>query len=196
MKARASFRIGKKLFMWTFGIMDVPEEPTTGFTSRVPGTNRHIIPLDYDLIRLDFLKDELRAVQREFDLGDFHMLRSRLDPEYTLYEVGGYHAICLDKVTLYELRMIQRASSCDAAFRWAPKHDPGRSWVLRGFEKGEREKPVYIGTLLSDSFRPQHLGTALFLVANYGVPLGFLQNSDDNTKMCVEGYLTAKRVKK
>lgn len=181
--------------MATFGIMDFPEEPTSGFTSRVPGTNRHIIPLDYDIIALKFLKDELRAVQQEFDLGDFHLICSRIDEDYTEYVVGGFHAICLDEVTLFELREIQRSCSCDAAFRWAPKHDPGRSWVLRGFAKGQREKPVYIGSLLRESYRPQHLGTAKFLEANYGIPLGLLQNSDGNEKMCLEGYLTAKRVK-
>lgn len=254
MKLKSTFSALGRTFMVMFHMMPTPREPTTGYTSRVPGTNKHIVPIDWDNAYLYNVEDELRALQEEFGLGDFHILGTgfitgkktgtafyflgvlciilgmfpfnpfNVKELYGMKIMGiiqffcgcalisaqfiynrflavekvigaGYHALCLDEVTLNQLRIIHSRTSCDLGFRIAPRLDRGRHWVLRFEEKGEREKPEYLKSLLSRTSRKQHLGSAQLLFANFKIPMELLQNSDGNENVALEGYLTGKRVK-
>lgn len=251
MKIKSTFSALGRTFMFMIHTMPTPREPTTGYTSRVPGTNKHIVPIDWDNAYLYNVEDELMALQEEFGLGDFHILGTGMVTEkkpmkmfyilgiaclmlgispfyvqelhgfkimgvfqiicsiafigvqfyYNKYIVKeeiigeGFHAVCLDEVTLNQLMIIQSRTSCDLGFKIAPRLDRARNWVLRFEEKGDREKPTYLKTLFAKTNRKQHLGSAQLLFANFGIPIEFLQNNDGNENVALEGYLTGKRVK-
>jgi len=177
-----------RLFIMNLISIPKPEERTAGISSRVPGADKHIVLIDYDNINLSTLEWELRALQSdpEFRLGTFHLLQTR---------PRAFGCICLDEVDFHTLRLIQFHTTCDIAYKTAPRYDEHRACVLRVEEKGNRPKPTYLKSLLAPSVHQQHLGTAILLNAYFGVPMEFLENSDGNEKISIEEYLTGKRVR-
>lgn len=184
MKANASLSLLSKFFYLSFGMIPRPNKRVTGINSRIPGTNKHTVMLDYDEIEQWVLEDELRALQEDFQLGDFHLLRG---------SESSFNPVCLDEVPLFELRQIQLRSSCDLAYMTAPRYDTHRGCVTRITMKGNRPVQQYAKSLLHKTQRKQHLGSAKVLESVFGVPLELLQNSDGNERVMIEKYLTGRR---
>lgn len=113
---------------------------TTGVSSRISSTTYHILLLDYDLIDDDRLKEELVWLQELFKIGDFIVFETN---KY------GRHALCLDVLDIKTVLKIVRSSNCDETFKFAPRINPKRSWVLRFDKKGNREAPRYLYTIKS-----------------------------------------------
>lgn len=111
-----------------------------GVSSRIPNTSLHVTFLDYDNITDDRLKDELRFLQEEFQLGNFYVLETRDE---------GRHAVCIDALRPRDQKDIVDFSSCDMMFKKAPRINEYRCWVLRYSKKGDRDPPKYIYTIKS-----------------------------------------------
>lgn len=213
-------KISFKLFGRLCGLLTycakLPKEWTAGMTNRVGDTQFHVLFMDYDLIREDLLINELLNLQEIFELGNFYLFRTRLagyrdllieDGENVQVEkdaipVGGYHAICLDEFFAREVIGILRSSHCDYAFITAPSYNPEKDWVLRAWEKGNREKPEYMATLESPyegkNGRLQSLLHARYIDSVYGLEIEKnLKNSDGIEEgNILQFYDTAKRVKR
>ena len=187
-----------------------PNTWTTGLTSRVPGTTFHVLLMDYDIIRKDYLFEELAFLQETFNLGDFYVFQTRLEEEKGKpfgfegeevegVDIGGYHAICLDTRTTRESIMILKCTNCDYSFVNAPSYNPEKHWVLRVAKKGERDAPKYIETLSSPyegkNGRLQSTFHARLLDDLYDLGIEErLVNPDGNEIGVIDHYNTAKRV--
>jgi hypothetical protein len=68
------------------------------------------------------------------------------------------------------------------------------TWILRGWEKGERERPKFLRTIESpyNGERLQSQVHAMFLQAFYGVKVR-LVNPDDNDQLEIQSYCTSSK---
>jgi hypothetical protein len=180
---------GKTAYL-SLGTVPTPKERTGGKSSRILNTIYHILPLDYDKIDQQSLEIELLALIDEFELGNMHIFKMP-DRE------NAFHVVCLDYFLLHEVKAITMSSSCDIAFVLAPRYDKFKNWVLRDFPKGDRQMPVFLKTVISpyEGKRKQSQAHATYLNAMYGCNIE-LSNSDGNTALLVESYLTANRTER
>ena len=208
---KLSFRLFDKVYMFSFHRIDRPRTVTGGITSRIVGTNLHILLMDYDIIREDYLLTELEFLQEWFKLGNVYVFRSRVneitdsrvvnDVELEGGIIGGYHAICLDINTLRYNLGVLRSSSSDYAFINAPSYNPEKHCVLRVAPKGERDPPEYVRVLESEfegaNGKMQSTFHARLLDDMYDLGIEErLTNPDGNPEGVMDYYVTAKRVKK
>jgi len=157
-----------------------------GVSSRIPDTALHIVFLDYDNIVDERLVEELRDLQTEFEIGNFHVFETRNK---------GRHALCLDALRFKDVKEIVDFSSCDTNFKRAPKINQYRCWVLRFAKKGNRDAPKYLYTVESpyEGKNLQSRGHAKYLL-NFGVKID-LKNPIGPEEIEIQAYNTGKRTK-
>lgn len=175
-----------KTFHFKFQVLDTPRAPTVGMSARIPGTCEFVVFMDYDNIKDERLKEELKDLQEIFHLGDFHVLETN---EY------GRHTVCFDRMTMREALAVVWESTCDYNFKRGIRINEYRTWILRVLEKGNRPKPKYLYTVESpyNGQRLQSQAHALFLQTYYGANVR-LVNPDGNTKLEIQGYKTANKL--
>jgi hypothetical protein len=169
-----------------FQTMKIPKTPTRGISARVPHTALFVPFLDYDNINDERLDDELRFPQEIFHLGDLYIFKTN---EF------GRHVIGTDCLSTRECLEVIEASSCDWSFKRGIRINEYRTWVLRGWEKGERARPIFLRTLKSP-YNGEHLqsiGHAKFLEAFYGVRLR-LVNPFGSEEIEIQSYSTSSKV--
>ena len=148
--------------------------------------SKHVLFLDYDKFRLDWLENELRWLQKTFILSDFIILES---------SEGSYHAVCFDKFDLYQHHKIIQTTNVDEAFRNAPRWDYG-SRVLRVLPKGKTRKPKYITTIYSKhNLRLKSNAHLKFFKHHYDIPFLNNENNDGLGKVYLIDYPTKKNIK-
>lgn len=176
----------KRKYLLIFQSMKYPNTESKGIALRVVGTTLHTIGLDYDNIKDERLDEELISLQELFHLGDFVVLATS---EYAR------HAICVDELTLREALNVVYASNCDWLFKKGIRINEYRTWVLRGWEKGERPKPTYLRTVESpyNGNRDQSQAHAEYLKAKFGVDVRLVK-PDGNHQLEIQGYLTSSLV--
>jgi hypothetical protein len=101
------FKIGKFHVFLKFQILRNLDIRTRGISSRIPKTSLHTIFLDYDNIEDEKLREELRFLQEEFQIGNFYVFKTRNE---------GRHVYCVDALRLRDVKEIVDFSSCDSAF--------------------------------------------------------------------------------
>lgn len=179
--------LGKMLlFEFYFQSMDIPKVPTGGISARVPHTTEFVTFLDYDNIVDSRLVSELLYLQELHRIGDFHVLSSS---EYNR------HAICLDRLFLRQALRVVHNSTCDAVFARGIRINEYRTWILRGIEKGNTDRPKYLYSLKSqyNGKRLTSMAHALFLKYHYGAKVR-LTYPDGNSILEVQDYKTGKNV--
>jgi len=113
------------------GIRPLKETIIYGYTNRcIDG--KYIITLDYDCPFDDFYMSELTTLQKKYKLSDFYIFATN----------KGFHAVCIDKVTLKTFIQIITDSSCDHNYREVPFRHGKKLWTLRFSEKN-KTKPVF-----------------------------------------------------
>ena len=85
---KLSFNLGDYRYILSTKRFKRPKGWTFGLTSVVPYTNLHILLMDYDIIREDFLMGELIHLQEAFELGNFYIFRTRLEQKVESYTVA------------------------------------------------------------------------------------------------------------
>jgi len=181
------FRIFNKLYLLHFQSMTIPKTPTRGISARIPHTTEYAIFLDYDNIKDDVLKnDSLPYLQELYRLGDFHVFATN---EF------GRHVICVDRLPLRKALAVVYNSDCDEVFKRGIRINEYRTWILRAFAKGEREKPKYLYSVESDynGKNLQSQAHSLFLQNYYGAQVR-LANPDGNTILDFQDYKTSSKV--
>jgi len=71
---------------------------------------------------LDWIIEELKYLQQDYDLGNFYIFESSKDH---------YHAVCLTKVSLVELINIMKSTSIDYRYIDVPLRWGKKLWTLR-----------------------------------------------------------------
>lgn len=182
-----SFNLFGRRILVKLVAMKLPDTQTQGMDSRCED-GLHIGFLDYDKIDFDFMtKVEIPTLQDQFRLSNYYVFDSGRAKE----KMRGFHTVCLDKLPLAEWYQIIRHSSCEYAFKEAPRvFNEYKSWVIRTEAKANRTKPRYLFTVKSPfANHPQSLAHALFLTQHYGVPVD-LKNQDDLLEMSFCSYKT------
>jgi len=162
------------------------ETRAEGAASRVVGTTRHVIFLDYDDIDDYRLLEELQHIQDEKKIGNFYVFQTRSN---------GRHAVCIDALRFRDVKDIIDYSSCDLAYKKGPKLNEYRSWVLRYTKKGKnRDAPKYVYKVESphEGKNLQSLGHATYLL-NFGVKIDLKQPYGPNEIESIS-YNTGHRV--
>jgi len=162
------------------------ETRAEGAASRVVGTTRHVIFLDYDDIDDYHLLEELQHIQDEKNIGNFYVFQTRRN---------GRHAVCIDALRFRDVKDIVDYSSCDIAYKRGPRLNEYRSWVIRYTKKGKnRDAPKYIYKIESpnEGKNLQSLGHATYLM-NFGVKINLKRPYGPNEIESIS-YNTGKRV--
>jgi len=186
MRIKSAFSVLNRYCLFEFQSMKVPKTPTKGMSARVPYTTNFVIFLDYDNIQDERLDEELIYLQELYSLGDFHILKTN---EF------GRHAVCIDEMLVREALDVVYTSTCDYQFKRGIRINEGRTWILRGWEKGERERPKFLRTIESphNGGRLQSQAHAMFLQAFDGVKVR-LVNPDGNDEIEIQTYNTSSKV--
>jgi hypothetical protein len=186
MRIKKELSIFDRHCLLLFQSMKIPKTPTKGMSARIPHTTNFTIFLDYDNIQDERLEDELIYLQELYRLGDFHVFKTN---EF------GRHVICVDALSLREALDVVYASTCDEMFKRGIRINEYRTWILRNWEKGERERPQYLRTIESphNGQRMQSQAHATFLKSFYGVNVR-LVNPDGNYEIEIQGYNTSSKV--
>jgi hypothetical protein len=186
MRLKNEFSIFDRHCLLLFQSMKIPRTPTKGMSARIPHTTNFVTFLDYDNIQDERLDDELVFLQELYRLGDFHVFKT---------SDFGRHVICVDAMPLREALDIVYASTCDEMFKRGIRINEYRTWILRNWEKGERERPQYLRTIESpyNGQRLQSQAHAGFLTAFFGAKVR-LVNPDGNDELEINEYNTSSKV--
>lgn len=186
MRIKKELSIFNNYLLFQFQSMKIPKTPTKGMSARIPHTTNFVPFLDYDNVIDERLDDELVYLQELHQLGDFHIFKTN---EF------GRHVICIDELLLREALDVVSNSTCDYQFKRGIRINEYRTWILRGWEKGERERPKFLRTIESpyNGERLQSQAHAMFLQAFYGVKVR-LVNPDGNDEIEIQNYNTSSKV--
>ena len=185
MQLKFSFSLFGRRFMFRFTVVKEPKVYTLGIASRC-ADGKHVIFLDYDGAKYEVVIEDIKALQEYYRLGNFYVF-------VTDKKGRKWHAICLDKFWLKEAYEIISSSSCDEAFKTAPRLFEYRNWVLRTYPKGRKPKPQFVTVVESpyEGLRQQSTAHALYLRIHYGISIQ-LKNPDMLTRLPFVKYKTAK----
>jgi hypothetical protein len=137
---------------------------------------KRVLFFDYDQILYDeMLLPEIRYLQDKYGLGTFYIYRSS-------QKEHSYHAVCFDKVKVYEWKTILDDSSCDEAYK-KPALKDFKTCVLRVSTKGKSQKPRYLTqiTPLIPTNRESSLAHANFFKFHYDTPIDLTIGKWDNS---------------
>jgi hypothetical protein len=152
--------------------------PIAGITNRC-SDGKYITFLDYDNIPYEWLKDELLAIQKEFDLKQIYLFKSSEE---------SFHVICFEKMNREEYEKILHRSSCDPGYKKVPWAWGKRVATLRVSEK-RGTTPTFMELLDRDAIPSRELSTAhiKFFEKNYKIetPCGM---QDGNEELIMARY--------
>lgn len=182
------FRFGKKaIFNISFKQFFWGSSRTLGIRNNTSDGKR-VIFLDYDDILLgEMLIPEIRYLQKTYDLGNFYIFKSS-------QKTNSYHAVCFDKVKVYEWKQILDDSSCDENYK-KPALKDFKTCVLRIAEKGNSQKPSFCTELSSVSSRVGSLAHANFFKFHYDIDVNISKNYDNSDKLLFVDYATLNFIK-
>lgn len=176
-----------KSLMFNLNFYSTPETWVYGYSSRTE-TGRYVLFHDYDYLDLDAVIEELKWLQKKFNLSDYYVFCS---PD----KKDSFHAVCLDTFSLSKAYSIQKQTSCDSAFIHAVKYLASKEWILRLSKKGSRPSPAFVKIIGSDhQTRTKSLAHAEFL-KKMGIPISFKGKFDGCKKIGLIKYNTSNRTK-
>lgn len=185
MKLNYTFGIGRWRFQLFVNSYILSKVRTQGIYD-ICEDGRHVVFLDYDRFKLEWLENEIHYLQNKFKLGDFIILES---------SENSYHAVCFDKLHPREHQKVIDQSNCDEAFKNAPRWDYG-SRVLRAFPKGNTQKPKYMKIIQSiyNDNREKSKAHHKFFRLNYDIGDLRHQKLDNSVKVYLIDYPTRKGI--
>jgi hypothetical protein len=187
------YKYGSKIFIklgrfnLSFSCWIASKTRTQGIYDWVEG-GHHVLFLDYDNMREEWVEEELTRLQNEFKLSNLYVIQS---------SERSFHAICCDVMLPVEAQQIVMQSNADESFKKAMFYDYC-SRVLRTFGKGHTAKPQYLFTLKSKhKERQKSLAHLKYLQFSYGIPEKDMNydNHNNNGKIWMIDYPTKKNIK-
>jgi hypothetical protein len=143
---KSNTRIGDFQIDFLFRVSKVKKGFAIG-TYSICDDGKHVIYLDYDNFRFEWLLDELRMLRDKYKLSTFYVFRSSKD------DVGKYkhHVVCFDKINARLYNEIVLSSNADVLFKNNGFFDLENSRVLRFSKKQSSDigKPYFLCTVSS-----------------------------------------------
>jgi hypothetical protein len=146
-------------------------EPMAGITNRTKD-GFFVLFLDYDNVDYEWIKGEIEAIQKEFQLGDIYIFQSG---------ENNYHVVGFDKLTREEFQEIQHRSSCDPYHKKIPWTFGKRVVTLRATPKKGKEIKLKEMIYGYDNGRQQSAAHANFFAQHYNIEI-----VDGNFDKCAE----------
>jgi len=143
--------------VWTRGVFNRTDD------------GKYIPFFDYDYMKEEYIRGELKLLQEVYDLGDIHLFQS---------SEKGFHAVSFAKVTAKEYVEMLHNASVDSAFKNTPRYVSYRNWVLRNFPKGKKPRPKYLYTIEAKTHRQQSNAHRKYFSLLYPNKINKLTNSD------------------
>lgn len=168
---------GKEIIINLYiGIRPLKTKTIYGYTNRCLD-GKYIITLDYDCPYDNFYLSELMQLQKKYKLSDFYVLATN----------KGFHAVCLDKISLSEYLKIIADSSCDQNYKDVPFKHGKRLWTLRFSDKNGKA-PYFISRLSSPhKIYKQSYPHSSLLNKLFDINIK-LKNPDNLSKMICSSY--------
>jgi len=160
-------------------------------TYSICNDGKHIIYLDYDNFRFEWLIDELNYLRQRYKLSNFYIFRSS--------KVGGgkykHHCVCFDKVTARVYNEIVMESNADMLFKNNGFFDFENARVLRFSSKTKSSigMPYYHGFLESKyNNKQKSRGHINFYRKMFDIPEEHinLKNIDNSEGLRIISYAT------
>lgn len=186
-----SFKIPffKKVFRIHSLLYNDPETWVFGYSSRC-NDGKYVLLMDYDDLNVNDIIEELKFLQKKHDLSAFYVFKLP-DRE------NSYHAVCLDKLPLFDCWNILKESSCDLAFINAIKNLRSREWILRFGKKGNRDFPIFFLKIPSKNNKyEKSRAHALFLEKFFNLEFNINKGFDCFDEIGIIKYNTANRTEK
>ena len=121
---------------------------------------KHVLFLDYDKFRFEWLVNEIKYLQKKYKLSDFYIFKSS---SYS------FHAVCFDMLSNYLHTRVLMETNIDDSFLNAMRFDYG-SRVLRIFPKGRTDKPQFLKIIKSRfNKHPKSLDHIKLFENNYNI---------------------------
>ena len=107
---------------------------------------KHVVYLDYDRFRREWMEQELTYLIEKYKLSDFYILSSSSEGVNEKF-----HAVCFDKTSPKEYQIIAHDSNCDTSFKNINNFDYHNARVLRfsGKSNSKINHPVLISIIKS-----------------------------------------------
>ena len=170
-----AFKIGKYHFRMATQFLKLEGKAVAGITNRTKD-GKYIPFLDYDYKEIDWITDELKALQEMFNLSTFYLFSTK----------KGYHAICLDKVPLSTFVSILRNSSVDVNYINIPLKYGAKVWTLRATKK--EELPIFYGDLAASSDNEKSLAHVKILHKLYPSLSMSVGKTDNHEQLILAKY--------
>lgn len=171
------------LFDWFFNASVTAKcvkEDVEGFSNRCTD-GKYVMAIDYDNIKLEWLKKELVHLKDIFKLGNIYIIQS---------SKKGFHAVCFDKLPFEVYKTILFNSSADYNYITVPLKYGYKTWVLRSSKK-RGFQPVVVDTIKSvyEGKRQRSKPHIAFFNKWYNQKIGF-NNCDNSIEMLRAFYRT------
>lgn len=167
---------GKQIYILVL-LRTARKQETYGYTNRC-SDGKYVVFLDYDKRVLAWVREELKSLQQQFNLGTFYIFSDKQ---------GSYHAVCPDKVTYREFLHIMNESSTDMNYRIVPQKYGMRLWTLRIGKKGNR-KPQIKETVFANGSRTQSTAHLNMLRKVFNLKVPSTVKQDNLTRIITHRY--------
>jgi hypothetical protein len=149
---------------------------------------KHVIYLDYDNFRIEWLIDELEHFIDKYELSSFYIFSSS-------HKDGrnNYHVVCFDKVTPEQYNDLVRESNADSLFKNNDMFDLKNSRVLRfsGKTKSSIDSPMFFKKIESNyNYKEKSTAHIRFYQKIFNVDIDDY-NGDGNEEINIISYATA-----
>jgi len=149
-KYESNSNVDKSSYTISMKGMKTPYMKVCGWASRShnrkTGEIKEVLFMDMDGPILYWLvKEELRFLQKKYDLPPFYVFASSPEKKDASGKVyGEYLIINLNKNTFQEAREIQKQSHCcDPSFKYVGGSNQYRTWITRIGNKGRKKAPKF-----------------------------------------------------
>jgi hypothetical protein len=155
------------------------------------GDGKHVIYLDYDNFRFEWLLQEIKELIEKHKLSNFYVLRSSVAGK------GKYkhHAVCFDKVSARHYHEIVNESNADIHFRNNGFFDLENARVLRCSGKSNSciDAPKFYAVISSQyALKQKSMAHILFYKNMFAIPDTYIDyaRADDSTAVNILSYAT------
>jgi len=174
-----NFRIQRKDFAYAIG------------TYSMCSDGKHVVYLDYDNFREEWLFDEMKHLIKEHKLSDIYIFSSS-----ETKKGRSFHCICFDKFKAREYNDLVMGTNADVLFRNNSFFDLQNARVLRFSAKTNSQinRPKLYKVIRSKySIRPKSLSHILFYERMFGIEIKNKELNDGKNDIGIIKYATIKK---
>lgn len=131
---RLQLNVKQFLFNFSLDIVKRGNHSVQGYSNRT-SDGKFVIFLDYDKYKLEWIYDECVRMNAFFGIDHFLIFQS---------SEKNFHLVSTCKLNPRTWTELLTSSGCDPAFKNVPRFTSYKSWILRSFEKGNKEQPRFL----------------------------------------------------